>query len=129
MEKQQYDFYSGQIIDSAYQVHKEFGPGLLESVYQFCLAEELRRRNINTRQEVFLPLIYKGIPLNKDFRIDLLIEEEIIVEVKAVEALAPIHEAQLLSYLKLSNKWLGLLINFNVPVIKMGIRRMVNGYR
>jgi len=129
MEKQQYDFYSGQIIDSAFQVHKEFGPGLLESVYQFCLAEELRRRNIIIHQEVFLPLIYKGTPVNKDFRIDLLIEEEIIVEVKSVDALAPIHEAQLLSYLKLSDKWLGLLINFNVPVIKSGIRRMVNGYR
>jgi GxxExxY protein len=129
MEKHQYDFCSGQIIDSAFQVHKEFGPGLLESVYQFCLAEELRRRNIKIRQEVFLPLIYKGTPVNKDFRIDLLVEEEIVVEVKAVDALAPIHEAQLLSYLKLSNKWLGLLINFNVPVIKTGIRRMVNGYR
>jgi len=129
MEKHQFDFYSGQIIDSAFQVHKEFGPGLLESVYQFCLAEELRQRNIKLRQEVYLPLIYKGIPVNKDFRIDLLIEEEIIVEIKSVDALAPIHEAQLLSYLKLSNKWLGLLINFNVPVIKSGIRRMVNGYR
>ena len=129
MEKHQFDFYSGQIIDSAFQVHKEFGPGLLESVYQFCLAEELRQRNIRLREEVFLPLIYKGIPVNKDFRIDLLIEEEIIVEVKSVDTLAPIHDAQLLSYLKLSNKWLGLLINFNVPVIKAGIRRMVNGYR
>ena len=129
MEQPQFNFYSGQIIDSAFQVHKEFGPGLLESVYQFCLAEELRQRNIRLRQEVFLPLIYKGTPVNKDFRIDLLIEEEIIVEVKSVDALAPIHEAQLLSYLKLSNKWLGLLINFNVPVIKAGIRRIVNGYK
>ena len=101
MEEHQYYFYSGQIVDSAFQVHKEFGPGLLESVYQFCLAEELRRRNIKIRQEVFLPLIYKGTPVNKDFRIDLLIEEEIIVEVKAVDAIAPIHKAQLLSYLKL----------------------------
>lgn len=128
MEKKQYDFLSGQIIDSAFQVHKTFGPGLLESVYQCCLHEELRQRNITIRREVYLPLFYKGIPLDKDFRIDLLVEEEIIVEVKSLDAIAPIHEAQLLSYLKLSKKWLGLLINFNVPVIKAGIRRIVNGY-
>jgi GxxExxY protein len=128
MEKKQYDFLSGQIIDSAFQVHKAFGPGLLESLYQCCLHEELRQRNIGIRQEVFLPLFYKGIPLYKDFRIDLLVEEEIIIEIKSIDAIAPIHEAQLLSYLRLSNKWLGLLINFNVPVIKSGIRRMVNGY-
>jgi GxxExxY protein len=129
MERQDIEFYATQIVDSAVQVHKELGPGLLESVYQYCLAEELTIRKIGVEQELSLPLFYKGKRLNKDFRIDIIVEKEIIIEVKAVEILAPVHEAQLLSYLKLADKWLGFLLNFNVPVMKQGIKRMVYGFR
>jgi GxxExxY protein len=128
MERTDFNYYAKQIIDCAFQVHKELGPGLLESIYQCCLYDELIQRSINVKQEVFLPVHYKGRSIKKDFRIDLLVADEIIIEVKAIEVIAPIHEAQLLSYLKLSKKWLGFLINFNVPVLKVGIKRMVNGY-
>jgi len=129
MKKDQIELCAKEIVDSAVQVHKELGPGLLESVYQYCLSEELRLRRVRVQQEVFLPLTYRGKELNKDFRIDMLIETEVIIEVKAVDVILPVHEAQLLSYLKLSRKWLGFILNFNVPVRKEGIRRRVNGYR
>lgn len=102
------------------------GPGLLESVYQFCLVEELRSRNIFVEEQVSVPLFYKGKPLEKDFRIDILVANEIIIELKAVECLLPVHEAQIISYLKLAEKRLGFLINFNVPLLKSGFRRFVN---
>jgi GxxExxY protein len=128
MEKQMIEFFVKQIVDAGYRVHKELGPGLLESVYLFCLVEELKIRGIKTEQEVFLQLFYRGNPINKDFRLDLLVENEIIIELKSVEILLPVHVAQVLSYLRLSNKRLGFLINFNVPVFKEGIKRYVNNY-
>jgi GxxExxY protein len=128
MEKQVIDYYAKQIVDAGYRVHKELGPGLMESVYLFCFMEELNIRGIKAKQEVFQPLYYRGNKLIKDFRLDILVENEIIIEIKAVEILLPVHTAQLISYLKLSDKRLGFLINFNVPVFKDGIHRYVNNY-
>lgn len=128
MNKEQYNNLSKEILDAAIRVHKEMGPGLLESVYELCLTKELNLRNIKTEQQVFLPLHYRGHELNKDFRIDLFVENEIIIEVKAVEVLLPVHEAQIISYLKLADKRLGFLINFNVPLLKNGFRRFVNNF-
>ena len=104
------------------------GPGLLESVYELCLAKELEFRNINILRQVYLPLFYRGEELNKDFRIDILVEREIVIEIKAVDIILPVHEAQIISYLKLADKKLGFLINFNVPLLKNGFRRFVNGF-
>lgn len=128
MTKEQYNKLSGQILDAALTVHKEMGPGLLESVYESCLIQELHLRNIRVKFQVFLPLFYKGVELNKDFRIDILVEDEIIIEVKALDIILAVHEAQIISYLKLADKKLGFLINFNVPLIKDGFRRFINGY-
>ena len=119
---------SGIILDSAIEVHKQLGPGLLESVYELCLFKELRSRNLFVERQVPVPVVYKGEDLNADFRIDLLVEHEIIIELKAVEIILPVHEAQLLTYLKLAEKRLGLLINFNVPKLVSGFKRMLNGY-
>ncbi len=119
---------SSQIIGCAIEVHKELGPGLLESVYEVCLAKELRSRNLDVQRQVFLPVVYKGESLNLDFRIDLLVNDEVVVELKAMEEILPVHEAQLLTYLKLSDKRLGLIINFNQATLKEGIKRMLNGY-
>jgi len=117
---------SGEIVDSAIRVHRELGPGLLESAYQACLAYELTSRGLTVGLQVPLPLVYRGVTLKVGYRIDLLVEESVVVEVKALAAILPVHEAQLLSYLKLSNHQLGLLFNFNVPLLKDGIRRMAN---
>lgn len=116
------------IVDSALTVHKELGPGLLESVYHHCLIEELSLRNVYASSHVTLPLVYKGAFLNKDFVVDVLVEEEIILELKSVETLLPVHEAQILSYLKLADRRLGFLINFHVPLLKQGIKRFVNKF-
>ena len=128
MKKEEYNILSGQILDASFQVHKEMGPGLLESVYQFCLAAELRSRGISIVEQCSVALFYKGKDLGKDFRIDILVEQEIIIEIKAVEVLLPVHEAQIISYLKLTDKRLGFLINFNVSIIKSGFRRFVNNF-
>lgn len=104
------------------------GPGLLETVYQECLWEELSSRGVNLQSNVSVPLIYKGKTLNKDYIIDLLVEDEIVIELKAIEGVLPVHQAQIISYLKLSNKRLGYLINFNVPMLKHGFTRYVNGF-
>jgi len=128
MEKQRIEYFAKELVDAGYRVHKELGPGLLESVYLFCMVQELSLRDINAEQEVLLPLHYRGSKLNKDFRVDLLVENEIIIELKAVEVLLPVHTAQIISYLKLANRKLGFLMNFNVPVFKKGIHRYVNGY-
>lgn len=128
MENIKIDYYAKQLVDAGYRVHKELGPGLLESGYLFCIMDELRLRGIHVEQEVLLPLYYRGNKLEKDFRIDILVENEIIIEVKAVEILLPVHTAQLISYLKLSGKRLGFLINFNVPAFKDGIHRYVNNF-
>jgi len=116
-----------EIIGAAIEVHRVLGPGLLESAYEICLAEELVSRDFRVEQQVALPVQYKGKNLDAGFRIDLLVNNEVIVELKSVQKLEPIHEAQLLTYLKLSGIRLGLLMNFNVPVLKDGIRRMVYG--
>ncbi len=115
------------VLDAAMAVHTALGPGLLESTYQACLAQELRNRGMTVRSEVPVPVVYEGIKLEVGYRIDLLIEDLVVLEVKSVDAIAPIHEAQLLSYLKLSGKSLGLLLNFNVVHMKDGIRRFVMG--
>jgi len=112
------------IIGAAIEVHRHLGPGLLESAYQACLAREMDLRNLAFEQEKQLFLEYKGLKLDCGYRLDFLVEQSVIVELKAVEALQPIHEAQLLTYLKLSGCKIGLLINFNVPVLKNGLKRM-----
>jgi GxxExxY protein len=116
---------SGIILTSSIAVHKEMGPGLLESVYQHCLIKELTSKNLNVKTAFPIPLMYKGEALDKDYCIDLFVEDEIIIELKATEGINPLHEAQLLSYMKLSNRRLGLLINFNVVLLKDGFRRLV----
>jgi GxxExxY protein len=114
------------ILDAAFRVHSAIGPGLLESAYEACLAYELREEGLNVVTQLPLPLIYKKIRLDAGYRLDLLVEDLVIVEIKSVDSLAPIHQAQVISYLKLSNKKLGLLINFNVLHLKDGIKRVVN---
>lgn len=116
------------ILDSCYTVHKEMGPGLLESVYHNCLAAELKQRQVEIRTMVPIPLSYKGQVLNKDFVMDMLVADEIILELKSMENILPVHEAQIVSYLKLADKRLGFLVNFNVPLLKQGFRRFVNGF-
>lgn len=128
MSKDQIELIAHEIVGSALEVHKQMGPGLLESVYVECLMRELFLRNISVQKQVRLPLLYKGMKLDKEFYIDILVEELIIIEVKACECLLPVHEAQLLSYLKLADLNLGFLINFNIPLLKNGIKRMVNNY-
>ncbi|MCK4344755.1 MAG: GxxExxY protein [Bacteroidales bacterium] len=128
MKKEEFNTISKEILDAAITVHKEMGPGLLESVYEYCLAEELYLRKLKIRNQVPVPLFYKGKELKKDFRIDILVEDEIIIEIKAVDFILPVHEAQIISYLKLSEKKLGFLINFNVPLMKQGFRRFVNDF-
>ena len=114
------------ILNAAFRVHSAIGPGLLESGYEACLAFELRSEGLNVLTQVPLPLIYREVKLEVGYRLDLLVEDLVVVEIKAVDALAPIHQAQLISYLKLSGKRLGLLINFNVIHLKDGIKRVVN---
>lgn len=117
---------TGQIIDSAIQVHSSLGPGLLESAYEGCLAFELASRGILVQRQRELPVIYRSHRVDVGFRLDLLVADLVIVEVKAVERIAPIHEAQLLTYLKLADKRVGLLLNFHVLLMKDGIKRLVN---
>ena len=117
---------SGAIIDAAMKAHSALGPELLESAYQACLKHELRKRGLKVLSELGLPVVYDDLKMDVGYRLDLLVEDLVIVEAKAVDALAPIHEAQLLCYLKLSEKKVGLLINFNVLHLRDGIRRMVN---
>jgi GxxExxY protein len=119
---------SKEIVDACIAVHKIIGPGQLESVYEICLMKELQLRNINARSQVSVPLIYKGYILDKEFRIDILVEEEILLEIKAVEQLLPVHEAQIISYLRLKDASLGFLLNFNVTLMKDGIKRYVNNF-
>jgi GxxExxY protein len=116
---------TGTIVDAAMKVHTTLGPGLLESAYEACLAHELRLRGLHLLTQVPLPVVYEGVKLDIGYRIDLLVEGLVVVEVKAVEALAPIHEAQLLSYIKLSGRRVGLLINFHVLHLKDGIKRRI----
>ncbi len=117
---------SGQVVDTAMKVHSALGPGLLESAYEACLLHDLRKRGRKVLSQVALPVVYDGVKIDVGYRIDLLVEDVVIVELKAVEKLLPIHDAQLLSYLKLGGYRLGLLINFNVLHLKDGIKRKVN---
>jgi GxxExxY protein len=117
---------SGHVVDAAMKVHSALGPGLLENAYEACLRYELEKRGVRVKAQVGLPVVYDGKQIDLGYRLDLLVEDAVIVELKAVEKIAPIHEAQLLSYLKLSGKKLGLLINFNVLHLKDGIKRMAN---
>ncbi len=123
MEKKE---ITSQIIAAAIQVHKELGPGLLESAYQVCLYQELLSKGVRVQKEVQLPVRYKGQLLDAHYKIDLLVENEVIVELKSVESLLPIHLAQTLSYLRLADLNVALLINFNVVLLKDGVQRVVN---
>jgi GxxExxY protein len=114
-----------QVIGAAIEVHRTLGPGLLESVYEKCLCRELGLRSIEHQSQVELPVIYKGADLGCNFFMDILLPGKLVIELKAVEKLLPIHEAQLLTYLKLSGIHLGLLLNFNVPILKNGIKRLI----
>ena len=118
---------SYNVIGAAIEVHRVLGPGLLESVYEAALCRELSLRNIHFVRQKSVPVTYKAQRLECDFRLDLLVEDTIIVEVKAIEKIMSIHKAQVLSYLKVRGVWLGLLINFNVEVLRDGIRRVLNG--
>ena len=111
-------------VDSALKVHRALGPGLLEQVYERCLVYELEKRRIDCVRQFTVPIFYDGINLDSDLRIDILVANQVVIEIKAVEAIIPVHRAQLLTYLKLTGYRLGLLINFNVPVIKDGINRI-----
>ena len=128
MQKEQYEKLAKEIFLASLEVHKIMGPGLLESVYEMCLMRELQLRNIFTESQVAIPLQFKGFALSKEYKIDILVEQKLIIELKSVEALLPVHEAQLISYLKLADKRMGFLINFNVPIIKSGFKRFVNNY-
>lgn len=113
------------IVDAAYAVHSNLGPGLLESVYEVCFCHELGKRGLAYRRQVVVPIVYDGITFEEGLRLDVLVEESIICELKAVEVMLPVFTAQLLTYLKLTGKRLGFLINFNVPLIKEGIKRVI----
>lgn len=116
---------TGKIIGAAIEVHKNIGPGLLESIYEECLTRELALQGINFKRQLSLPIEYKGLKLKTNLRIDILVEDKVIVEIKAVEKIHPIHKAQILSYMKLAGKDVGLLINFNVEKLIDGIERFV----
>jgi GxxExxY protein len=120
------DWVAKHIVDAAFHVHSKLGPGLLESVYEACLAHELRKRGLAVRRQVVVPIHYDEVVLDDGLRIDLLVDECVIVEVKAVEKDHPVFQAQLITYLKLTGHRLGLLINFNVPYIKDGIKRIAH---
>ena len=127
-EREELDSITKQVIGGAIDVHRALGPGLLESVYETCLASELIDRGIRVERQKGLPVTYKEITLESGYRLDLLVNDKVIVEIKAVELLSPLHESQLLTYLKLSGLRVGLLINFNVPELRKGVQRIVNNY-
>ena len=114
-----------RIVASAYTVHKTIGPGLLEKVYEVCLCHELKKRGLKCERQVSVPIIYDGIRFDEAFKLDILVEESIICELKAVDEMNPVWNAQIISHLKLLDKHLGFLINFNVPIIKKGIKRFI----
>ena len=120
---------TSQVIGACIEVHRELGPGLLESAYEECLCYELARRGIQFTRQQPLPVVYKGVRLDCGYQLDVLVENSLILELKSIDKLHPIHDAQLLTYLKLANLSLGLLFNFNVQVLRQGIRRIVNNYK
>lgn len=115
-----------QVMDGAFKVHRALGPGLLESVYEICLCHELAKQNISFQRQLSLPVVYDNVRLDAGLRLDLLVQDVVIVELKAVEKMNPLYEAQLLTYLKLTGKRIGLLINFNTAVLKDGFKRLVH---
>lgn len=115
------------ILDAAFKIHRALGPGLLESAYEACLVYELKNTGLKVENQCLLPVSYEGVQVDAGYRIDIQVEDKIILELKSVDQIAPIHEAQLLTYLKLSGCKLGFLLNFNVTLLKDGIKRMVNG--
>lgn len=123
--QQKVESVAKEIVDAAYAVHKTLGPGLLEKIYETCFCHELSKRRLKYRRQVDIPIKYDGIVFDEGLKLDVLVEDVIICELKAVDMMNPVYEAQLLSYLKLANKRLGFLLNFNVPVIKNGIKRIV----
>ena len=118
---------SGEVIDAAVTIHKELGPGLLESVYETVVSHELKSRGLDVQRQVVVPIEYRGIRFEEGYRLDLLVNESVIVEIKSVEAISKVHYKQLLTYLRLMDKPLGLLLNFNVNLMKEGISRIANG--
>ena len=118
---------TSEIIGSAIEVHRNLGPGLLESTYEECMVFELQERDLIVKRQYEIPVLYKGNKLEQNYRIDLLVNNHVIVELKSIKKIEPIHDAQLLTYMKLANKKYGLLLNFNVPVMKQGIKRLLNG--
>jgi GxxExxY protein len=118
---------SNLVLGAAIEVHRHLGPGLLESAYEGCLCHELTLREVPFERQVTLPVVYKGLAIDCAYRLDVVIAGLVVLELKAVEKLEPIHDAQFLTYLRLTGRWLGLLINFNVPVVKDGFKRLVNG--
>jgi GxxExxY protein len=120
------DLVSGTIVDAAMQVHTALGPGLLESAYEACLAHELRSRGLTVRTQVPLPVVYRNVEIDVGYRLDLLVEDVVVVELKALPRMHPVHDAQLLSYLKLSGRKVGLLINFHVVHLRDGVKRLVS---
>jgi len=128
LDKDSLDEISRRVIGAAIEVHRHLGPGLLESAYESCLVFELKHLGLRLEQQKPLPVIYKDVKLDCGYRLDLVVEDEIIIEIKAVEKLLPIHEAQLLSYLRIAKKRVGLLMNFHVPVLKNGLKRIVNDF-
>jgi GxxExxY protein len=128
LESDRLDQISRRIIGAAIEVHRHLGPGLLESAYQACLVFDLRQLGLKVEEQKPLPVVYKQVKLDCGYRLDLVVEDEIIVEIKAIEKLLPIHDAQLLSYLKIANKKVGLLMNFHVSVLKDGLKRIVNEF-
>ncbi|MFY9561684.1 MAG: GxxExxY protein [Terriglobales bacterium] len=128
LENQRLDQILHTIIGAAIEVHRHLGPGLLESACESCLVFELKRLGFKVEVQKPLPVVYKDVKLDCGYRLDLVVEDEIIVEIKAIEKLLPIHEAQLLSYLRLAHKKVGLLMNFHVPVLKDGLKRIVNEF-
>lgn len=121
------DELAKEIVNATFKIHTTLGPGLLESVYETTLAHELEKRGINAIRQQALPVVHETIRMDIGFRADLIVGDKVIVEIKSIEALAPVHRKQLLTYLRLTDKWLGLLINFNVELIRDGIVRVVNG--
>ena len=128
MQKERYSELGGIILDASITVHRELGPGLLESAYEIALARELQWRGLEIKRQVTVEFIYKEVDLGKVYVMDILVENEIILEIKAAENYQPIYDAQLITYLKLANKKLGYLINFNVPLLKNGFKRIVYNF-
>jgi GxxExxY protein len=128
IEKQELNELTDKIIGAAVEVHRELGPGLMESAYEACLFFELEKAGLKVYRQKALPVIYKSIRVDCGYRLDLLVEDKVVVELKSIEALLPIHKAQMISYLRISGCKVGLLINFNVTLLKNGIRRIVNQF-